>query len=123
MPGNDTGMAALSLSRRPRRWDWLRIRWRASAERWQGVEPQFRQGMDGGDDRGRYPGDPAELPDYLREQEFKPREQNRSSVCSSDATWAALTGGKSEDITKVARSSRSCRSTDFGHVLRLESVQ
>ncbi|MBS0159830.1 MAG: nitroreductase family protein [Nitrospira sp.] len=35
-----------------------------------------------------YPGDPAELPDYLREREFKPRERNSITQFVSDGTWA-----------------------------------
>ena len=39
-----------------------------------------------------YPGDPAELPDYLREREFKPRERKSIPQFVFDATWATLTG-------------------------------
>jgi nitroreductase len=35
-----------------------------------------------------YPGDPAELPDYLREREFKPRERKSITQFVSDGTWA-----------------------------------
>lgn len=36
-----------------------------------------------------YPGDPAELPDYLRERELKPRERKAMAEFVSSGTWNA----------------------------------